>query len=215
VYQAKGTYKITMRFGRQVVGRQRAVVPFLARGWHRPAGWTQPPGWVVFPDGATFAPCSTVRWFYDDTDQPSTSAGMKGDVAAGLALLAERTGLRFVQTPDRAAATLRFGWADLTASFGPQVGGVGGRDRDSAYVRFSTTNWWPGDQWPGFGVVTQPDGSSGVGRGWLVVHETMHALGFDHVPDPAQVMNPTITVHDFGPGDLDGLRTAYLERPCG
>lgn len=213
-YAAGGRYDVVLKFGRTVIGRQKADVAFGPNGWVPPAGWIQPAGWKPYADGATFAPCSTVRWYYDATGQPAASAGMVSDVAAGLALLAPLTGLTFTQTADPATAQLVYRWADLSPEYGGDVGGVGGRDRTSAYVTFSTSNWWPADSWAGFDVVTQPDGRYAGGRGWLVVHETMHALGFDHVDDPGQVMNPVITAHALGAGDLDGLRTMYLGRPC-
>lgn len=214
-YAGPGTYQVTLKFGGKVIDRMKARVWFAPNGWQPPAGWVQPAGWKPYGDGATFAPCSTVRWFYDASAQPAASAGMRVDVALGLDLLAQRTGLTFVETADRGQAQLVYGWADLAGQYGGDVGGVGGRDRDSAYVRFSTTNWWPADSWPGFSIVTQPDGRQAAGRGWLVLHETMHALGFDHVDDPTEVMNPVITASAFGAGDLDGLQTMYLSQPCG
>lgn len=212
-YGAKGTYRVTIRFGSRVIGRQKAVIPFHPVGWRPPKGWSQPAGWLPYPDGATFAPCSTVRWYYDVSAQPAASAGMHADVVAALALLAVQTNLTFVETAKKGAAQLVVDWGDLTAK-GGDIAGLGGRDRDSAFVHFSTTSWWPTDSWAGFSMVTQPDGSSSVGRGWLVVHETMHALGFDHVSDPSSVMNAVAGAHDFSPGDLDGLHTMYLDRPC-
>lgn len=214
-YASRGSYTVTLKFGSKVLQRKKITPSFTPNGWTPPAGWVQPAGWKPYSDGATFAPCSAVSWFYDATGQPAASAGMKTDVAASLTLLAARTGLTFTETSDRKAATLVYGWKDLTPEYGGEVGGVGGRDRSSAFVDFSTTNWWPADIWPGFSIVTQADGSNAAGRGWLVVHETMHALGFDHVNDPTDIMNPVIQAHDFGAGDLDGLRTMYLSQPCG
>ncbi len=213
-YAGPGTFKVTLKFGSKVVDRMKARVQFTANGWKPPAGFTPPAGWNLFGGRATFAPCSTVRWYYDASAQPAASAGMRADVATALGLLAQQTGLTFVETPDRGAAQMVYGWADLTGKYGGGVSGIGGRDGTSAYVRFSTTNWLPSDSWPGFSIVTQPDGTQAVGRGWLVVHETMHALGFDHVNDASQVMNPVIEAHDFGAGDVEGLRTMYLSQPC-
>jgi hypothetical protein len=61
----------------------------------------------------------------------------------------------------------------------------------------------------------QPDGSSAIGRGWLVVHETMHAIGMDHVNDVTAIMNPIAgEATALNGGDLDGLHTMYLNNPC-
>ncbi len=214
VYPGKGTYQVTTKWGPQVVGRDTVRVGFVPRGWRPPARWVQPAGWLPYDAGATFAACATVPWYYDATGQPPAAARMQDDVVAGLALVGAQTGLRFVPTTDRAKAQLVFGWADLTG-YGSGVAGFGGYDADSAYVRFSTTNWWPADTWAGFDVVTQPDGTTGVGRGWLVVHETMHAIGFDHVADETSIMNPITTAHALNAGDLDGLHTMYPTAACG
>ncbi len=161
-------------------------------------------------------PCSTVQWHYDRSAEPAAAAGMRADIEAGLARLAAETGLVFAETTDPAQARLRFDWADLATRYAGagEAAGLGGRRGAQGFVTFSASHWWPTDQWPGFDVVTQPDGSYAVGRGWLVVHETMHALGMDHVNDPTAVMNPYGGATAFNAGDLDGLRTMYLNNPC-
>jgi hypothetical protein len=42
----------------------------------------------------------------------------------------------------------------------------------------------------------------------------MHVLGLGHVEDPTSVMNHVATVTTFNSGDLDGLRTLYLNNAC-
>jgi hypothetical protein len=39
----------------------------------------------------------------------------------------------------------------------------------------------------------------------VVLHELGHVLGLDHVDDPGQLMFPSVTRTDYGPGDLEGL----------
>ena len=213
-YDAVGTYPIVVRSGPRVIARTSVTVREAPQPWSPPAGWVQPTGWAVFGGGATYVPCSTVQWFYDRSQEPVGAAGMGAEIEAALARLAAETGLAFGRTEDPAAANLTLSWDDLSGRYG-EAAGVGGRSRGEGFVAFSTTHWWPTDQWPGFGVVYQPDGSYAVGRGWLVVHEVMHALGMDHVDDPTQVMNPVAGLYsDFGAGDRDGLRTMYLNNPC-
>lgn len=164
-------------------------------------------GWAIFSfyEGtvANFAPCSTIPWSYDAAGQPAEARTMATDVARGLARLSRLTGLRFVRTAPSADASLRFDWQNL-GSGGPS--GMGGTDGS---VTFNNRDWWPHDSHAGFGT---PGGVPG--RGWLVIHEVMHVLGFDHVADRTQVMNPLAYQHHFGRGDLEGLRTVYPKAGC-
>lgn len=216
-YSSVGSFPIVVRSGARVIARTTVVVREASRPWSPSAGFVQPAGWAFFGGGATYVPCSTVRWYYDRSAEPVESAGMRADLEAGLARLAAETGLVFAETADPAQARLRFDWSDLSTRYAGagEAAGVGGRRGGKGFVTFSTTHWWPTDQWPGFGVVTQPNGTYAIGRGWLVVHEAMHALGLDHIDDPTQVMNPIAGLYsDFGAGDRDGLGTMYLNNPC-
>jgi hypothetical protein len=212
-YDGAGTFAIAVLSGPRVVARSTIVVRSAPTPWSPPPGWVQPAGWQPYGGGATYVPCSTVLWFYDRSLEPAGAVGMHDEVVAGLAMLAAQTGLTFTETPDRSQAGLVYDWGDLESRY-PGAAGIGGRVGDLGTVTFSVTHWWPTDQWPGFGVVTQPDGTYAVGRGWLVVHETMHALGFDHVNDVTSVMNPVGGATAFNAGDLDGLHTMYLNIPC-
>ena len=212
-YRAVGTYPIVVRSGARVIERTSVTVREAPQPWSPPPGWVQPAGWSFFGGGATYAPCSTVAWYYDRTAEPAGAAGMRAEIEGALARLAQQTGLVFAETSDPGAARLTLGWRDLAGQYG-DAAGVGGRQGRTGFVRFSTTHWWPTDQWPGYGVVFQPDGTYAIGRGWLVVHETMHALGLDHVNDATAVMNPEAGATQFGAGDLDGLRTMYLNNAC-
>lgn len=214
IYRDAGSFPVVVRSGARIIARTTIVIREAARPWSPPAGWVQPANWATFSGGATYIPCSTVRWYYDKSAEPVTAVGMRAEVQGALALLAVETGLVFVEVADPSQARLSYSWADLSSNYG-SAAGVGGRRGQNGYVRFSTTDWWPTDQWPGYGTVVQPDGSSALGRGWLVVHETMHALGMAHVNDPTQIMNPIAgDASALGAGDLDGLHTMYLNNPC-
>ena len=174
----------------------------IAKGWapmfsYRPA---------VFPN------CSTLTWSYSTKGQPKADSTMQADVAAGLKRLSQVTGLRFRQTNDAASADIRFGWENL-GTHGPS--GIGGVESSSAgmskgHVQFNTHDAWPSNRNAGFGLLR----GYLPGRGWLVIHETMHALGFDHVNDKSQVMNPVGYMHQFGKGDLQGLTAVYPKAAC-
>jgi hypothetical protein len=98
----------------------------------------------------------------------------------------------------------------------PGAAGLGnGRyNSNKGTVTFNPSHWWTENKWGGFGLVTQPDGTYTGGNGWLIVHETLHALGMGHVNDRSEVMNPFVEAYTFGSGDLDGLHTMYLNQPC-
>jgi hypothetical protein len=212
-YRTVGTYPIVVRSGKRVIARTSVTIREAPRPWSPPAGWAQPTGWSYFGRGATYVPCSTVLWYYDRSAEPAGAAGMRAEIEGALARLAEQTGLTFAETADPAAARLAFDWGDF-AGDAVDAAGIGGRKGRDGFVQFSTTHWWPTDQWPGYGVVIQPDGSYAVGRGWLVVHETMHALGMGHVDDVTAIMNPMAGATEFNAGDVDGMHTMYLNNPC-
>jgi hypothetical protein len=213
VFNRVGTFPITVRSGARVIARTSVTVRPRPQPWTPPAGWVQPAGWSVYPGGATYVPCSTVSWYYDRTREPRASAGMRAEIIAALAVLAKESGLTFAEVSHPSQANLTLDWTDVDARY-PGAAAVGGSRGRLGFVHFSPAHWWTTDQWPGFGIVTQPDGTYAVGRGWLVVHESMHALGMGHVDDPTAIMNSQGGATAFSPGDLDGLRTMYLNNPC-
>lgn len=206
-YAAIGTYTITAIVGKQVVSKLVTISPAPAR-WSPPAGFV-PNGWSMLGNTATYFPCQTVNWFYDRSVQPVGASQIYNDTITGLGMIAAETGLTFVETADPNAADLLFRFANTGTAAGVGGGGFG-----RGTVTYSTTDWWPTDQWPGFGVVRQPNGTSAAGHGWLVVHEVMHAIGLGHVNDRSSVMNPVGGAIAFNAGDLDGLHTLYKNNPC-
>jgi hypothetical protein len=80
------------------------------------------------------------------------------------------------------------------------------------------------DQYFGGIIVMDDDATSvrGFGstyaHGAVLLHELGHIMGLDHVKDPDQLMysgrNPRWNLHDFGPGDLEGLRLLGEDAGC-
>lgn len=143
---------------------------------------------IGIPDVSPAASRST----WDRTGEPADRTLLHDDAQPALDMLARETGLKFVETNDRAAAQLTFSWA-ANPSY-PDAAGRGGRRWNGSLARVTVnpTSWWTENKWRGFGVVHQPDGWYGIGNGWLIVHEVMHGLGLAHVNEQAQVMNPVI-----------------------
>lgn len=228
-YLQPGDFTITGTSGR-VQNQQAVKIVPVPMPWTPPAGMTFQDGWAPLPGrGATFVPCSTVRWHFDRTAEPADRNTKIDDVRGGLAVLAPLTGLTFTEVSDSSQATLTFRWGDLAAEGYANAAGIGGpRGVGRGVVAFSTTtdwtlNQWAGREWRRF-EWPRPDlgpgwysWSEGPGRQNLVIHEVMHAMGFDHVDDVMSIMHPTILPNNrgnFSVGDIQGLNTMYLANPC-
>ena len=207
-YDQAGQFTITAVVGRTTVSKLVTISPAPVR-WSPPSGFVQPAGWSLLSGTATYFPCQTVPWYYDRSRQPANGGQIYSDVITGLEMLAAETGLVFAETADPAEAALTFRWGNVGTA-AATGGGAFGRGT----VTFSVDDWWPTDQWPGFGIVRQPNGVYAAGHGWLGVHEVMHALGLGHVNDRTAVMNPVGGATAFNAGDLEGLHTLYKNNPC-
>jgi len=157
--------------------------------------------------GGSFEPCSTVYWKHKTSQKPRgvSVAKFNSDITKSLALLSKQTGVKFVKasaTTPAGAPVVVYSWGDArgAAGFGGPTGTGGG-------VEFSNSSWWPRDSNSGFGK---------MGRNWLIVHETMHVMGFGHSTDRSDQMYPSHTSQaGFGKGDLAGFRTLYPKATCG
>lgn len=170
-------------------------------------------GWLTFEFLGTtpnFTPCSTVTWALDSTKQPANAKTFKKDIIQSLAILSKETGLKFVETTDYQNAQLRYHFDGISSA------GLGGTDGD---ITFTSTGSWVTDKHAGFGAF-KPYTKNGMrysggpgGRGWLIIHETMHSLGFDHIDYERSVMAPVNGgQHAFTAGDREGLHTIYLSK---
>jgi hypothetical protein len=155
----------------------------------------------VLDRGAWYHACQNVEWYVVRANQPARGRQIVQDIPGELAMFAIETNLSFAETTVPAAADLTFAWKETGAA----VLGGGGE------IWFDIDHRWVMDDWRGFGMVTTPDGWRGYGHGVLVLHEVMHAMGFNHVDDRASIMGSAATI---GLGDLDGLHTTYRDVPC-
>lgn len=185
-------------------------------------------GWTVMSDlDAFYTDCSTLTWIYLPSGQPrgTSQVLVLRDIRGALSRIAAHTGLRFRYSTDPSLRgkdnVITYHWANL-GRHGPS--GVGGPEPSSTSdstgattstisgtVTLNALNWWASaNATAGFGVST----FGFAGRGWLMVHESMHALGFDHTTQPRQIMDAVNSgQHAWGVGDLAGLRTLY-PRSC-
>lgn len=220
-YWEAGAFTVAVSsLGRQI-GTTTVQVLATPQPWTPPADWAQPSGWSLLGARATYIPCQTVDWYYDRTGESPDRNTMHDDIVAGLALLSAETGLTFTETTDPAQADLTFDWQDLAAQGWGGAEGLGGGANGEGEVSFAVNGDWTVNHWSGLGMVTREWDEGGYhwtwtlpGRGWLVIHETMHALGMGHIADPTQVMNPISYSAAFGAGDLDGLHTMYKNQQC-
>jgi len=199
--------------------------------------WTSSPGqafnegWRPLSTSATYLPCQTVRWSFDRSNEDPARNTMINDVRTALAALQPLTGLTFTEVAAGSASELTFRWGDLTAEGHPNAAGYGGfTGWGKGWVTLDTKSDWTLNKWEGWDwrrlEWPRPDlgpgwysWKEGPGRVALAIHESMHAMGFGHVDDFTSLMYPQGGLPNnrgqFSPGDLAGLQTMYLNRPCG
>ena len=184
---------------------------------------------------AMYAPCSHITWIYDPLDQPKTtsSKNIMNDIAGSLALLSTHTHLNFTYSDDLSLASkpnvIKYDWKVLSRGTsgdgGPDwttTGSLGSADylrQVSGNIDLSTTSSWSNnDLYAGAFASSSPQMKlankklSGVvpGRQWLIIHETMHALGFDHSLDGKSAMSAINTGGSgFAKEDLFALNYFY------
>lgn len=213
-YSTVGDKVITVAVRGDVLFTQTVAITPAPTQWTPPAGWVQPAGWSYLSGGATYLPCSTIKWHWSRDNEPADRSNMKNLMPTVVSILSQETGLTFEETENPTEANLTFKWTDLPNY--PNAAGTGGGNprTQTGQVELNKNNWWTLNSWNGFGIVTQPDGMYSNGNGWLLVHEIMHTLGLGHVDDATEIMNPILIVSELGEGDKDGLRTMYLNQPC-
>ena len=187
---------------------------------------------------AMFAPCSHITWIYDPQGQPNTTSTktILGDIAGALSILSNQTHLAFTYSPDLSLASkpniIKYDWKALsrgTTGFGGPdwitTGTLGGPNylrEVSGNVDLSTTSSWANnDLYAGAFASSSPQMKlvnkrlHGVvpGRQWLIVHETMHVLGFDHSLDANSVM-AAVNTGESGLAKEDLFALNYFYPAC-
>lgn len=189
-YSTTGQYTITATQDGRVLSTITFTLAPTPGRWNKTEDWIQPTGWLPRWDTAGFNACSTVTWGYDPTNAVSNAAQTEADIVHALEILSRETGLTFTKVSEPTNADLWVMWEPI-GSLGSEQNG-----------RISLTNKYDrlhdGDQQ----------------RLWVIVHEVMHRLGFDHVNVRGETMQPNAIPRQLGPGDLDGLHTMYLNVPC-
>lgn len=198
--------------------------------WASAPGQAFNDGWKPLTGTATFRPCETITWYFDRSRESGDRSTMVNDVRSGVAALEPYTGLKFVEVSAPGDASLTFRWGDLSAEGYSDAAGIGGpRGLSTGAVAFDLDSYWTTNEWEGWAWrefrVARPD----LGPGWgqtfrgpgrvaLVIHEVMHAMGFDHVEDFTSIMYPQGGVPNnqgqLSSGDIAGLRAMYLDQPC-
>jgi hypothetical protein len=157
--------------------------------------------------------CGNVTWNYDPTGANPKAKTIRKDIRRSLAILQAKAGITFTEVADPAKALLTYSWKDFGSSSPAATGGYSWSSNSPATgsVEINTRNYWPTDQYAG----ERPGRYGPAGRVWLLVHETMHTMGFGHVPDAASVMAPTNRGQaGFTRGDLAGFAALYPRAAC-
>lgn len=173
--------------------------------------------WQARTGANTYQRCSTVAWSYSHEGAPKlvSKKAVLSDIRGAFARLSPYVGLKFEENTSgkfsAGESHITFDW-DYTYS--PTAAGAGGshfhNGRTVGYVHVNPNDWWPrDDKHKGF---ASKDGVSG--RGWLFVHEIMHALGLGHTVQKDQIMSPWIGQAKLGMGDIEGLQFLYQPKSC-
>ena len=103
--------------------------------------------------------------------------------------------------------------ADVSVDMGALTGSVVGQASISVAALPGTDRITDVDILLDSGELWAPFGSGGTDFFAVAAHEIGHAIGLDHVDDPAQLMNPVVSADDLGDGDIAGAQVLYGSDP--
>lgn len=195
-----------------------------------------PAAWAVtrYTDGSTIRwnPCATVHWTADLRYAPS---GALADLTTAFDMLSQASGIPFAY--DGASSGVpAVSWQSVwpagqrpfVVAWGRPAGQTGGTDllpgggvvgeggwiaRGGGGTKLQIVNGYAVFDASFTGLTS---GFGADGRGQLVLHELMHALGLGHTTDSVQQMYPMVTRKPgvLGAGDLNGLKAVGRTQGC-
>lgn len=167
----------------------------------------RPRGWTLRGDKrGAFTRCAPIRWTYDRAGEPSWAPSTIEDVRAAMALISSASGLTFQEVPERLhdPGTIYIHW-------GPES--EDGHPGQTMSIDEKAVVWLNPENRRTMGRGGLP--STRSSRGWVLVHELMHVVGFDHVQDKRSVMYPVVSKRPgLSAGDRAGLRLMFDNGPC-
>lgn len=196
------------------------------------AGGSAPIRWNPCQDNITYK-VNTMQARESGRGKAAARATARSEVVAAMDKLGDASGLTFTYTGATSQIPTGADWWQRQDENSEIVIAYVGGAADSSLL--STGSWGEGGQvykFDGGSVVTgrgfavfdrdkarrlTPGFGRGATRGNLVLHELGHVVGLDHVSDPKQLMNPTITARSpngFASGDRAGLAALGPRAGC-